>query len=187
VRTHVALLRGINVGGKNKLAMADLRAITESLGVSDVASYIQSGNVVFGCSGGSSAELAVRLERAITDRSDVHPGVVILSREDLASVIAGNPYPEETNPKALHVVFHREPIDPKATAAVQAAVERAQAAGSRDEATVVGSTLYLRTPDGLGRSALGAALTRPGATGAGAVATARNWATVTKLAALLDE
>jgi uncharacterized protein (DUF1697 family) len=185
VRTHVALLRGINVGGRSKLAMADLRGIVEDLGFSEVATYIQSGNVVFGSSEGDSTELAARLERAISERSDVSPAVVVLSREELSSVMAANPYPDETNPKALHVVFHREPIGVEATAAVQAAVQRAQDAGSQDAATVIGSALFLRLPDGIGRSALAATLTRKGAPAA--AGTARNWATVTKLAALLDE
>lgn len=188
MRTHVALLRGVSVGGRNRLAMADLRDVVAALGFSDVATYIQSGNVVFGCSEADSTELALALERAIAAESDVHPGVVVLSREELSSVVAGNPYPDETNPKCLHVAFQRAPLGPDAVAAVRAAEEQARSKGSRDEATVAGSSLYLRTPDGLGRSVLADLLGRPrGALGTQPVSTMRNWATVTTLVALLDE
>ena len=60
--THVALLRGINLGGHNKVAMADLRTVVASLGHGDVATYIQSGNVVFGSRGSSLTELTDRIE-----------------------------------------------------------------------------------------------------------------------------
>lgn len=184
VRTHVALLRGINVGGHNRLAMSDLRGIVTALGFGDVATYIQSGNVVLSSSEADSTRLSVTLEQAIADRSDVRPSVVVLSRPQLRSVVADNPYPEETNPKCLHVVFHRERISPEAVDAVTAAERRARSKGSRDEAAVIGSSLYMRTPDGLGRSVLAAQLARPqGAPTTDVVSTMRNWATITKMMA----
>jgi uncharacterized protein (DUF1697 family) len=192
VRTHAALLRGINVGGHNKLPMADLRAIVAGLGFSDVATYIQSGNVVFGCTDTDTdtdtdtASLAGALERAIAAASAVRPAVVVVSREELRSVVADNPYPEETDPKRLHVVFHREPIPAATVAAVREAEQLARTKGSRDEATVIGSSLYLHTPDGLGRSVLADLLARP-AVSRDVVTTTRNWATVQRLVALLDE
>lgn len=188
MRTHVALLRGVNVGGRNRLAMADLRAVVEGLGFSEVATYIQSGNVVFGGSEAGSTELALALERAIAGSADVRPGVVVLSREELVAVVSGNPYPDETNPKNLHVAFHRGPLGADAVATLREAEQQARAKGSRDEGTIDGSTLYLRTPDGLGRSELAVLLGRPrGPLGAQPVSTMRNWATVTKVLALLDE
>ena len=178
----VALLRGINVGGRNKVAMADLRQIAESLGHTEVVTYIQSGNMVFTSPGTSASGLADALEEAIAARLDVQPAVVVLSRAELAQVMRDNPFPDETAPKCLHAVFRREEMSPEAIAAVAAAQERARAKGSRDEAVVVGRTLFLRTPDGLGRSELAAQLARSGAQAAG---TARNWATVTRLLAML--
>jgi uncharacterized protein (DUF1697 family) len=190
MRTHLALLRGINVGGRNKLAMADLREIVASLGHRDVATYIQSGNVVLtaeaadAASPADPASLATDLELAIVERTDVHPGVVVVTRD----VVAGNPYPHEADPTHLHVEFHREALGPAAVAAVTDAVERARAKGSHDEATVSGSVVYLRTPDGLGRSELAVLLARrPAAATGGGVTTTRNWATVTRLLAMLDE
>ena len=68
MRTHVALLRGINVGGRNRVAMADLRHVVESLGHGDVATYIQSGNVVFASREDDTAAMAEALERSIAAR-----------------------------------------------------------------------------------------------------------------------
>jgi uncharacterized protein (DUF1697 family) len=188
VRTHVALLRGINVGGHNKVAMTDLREIVTSLGHADVATYIQSGNVVFSSpeTDADAAGIADALEREIASRLGVRPVVVVLSRAELAGVIADNPYPDEANPKSLHAVFRREELSADGVAAVAAAQERAGGKGSRDEAMVVGRTLFLHTPDGLGRSELAAQLARP-SVAAMAAGTARNWATVTRLMSLLDD
>jgi uncharacterized protein (DUF1697 family) len=185
VRTHAALLRGINVGGKNKVAMADLRDIVAALGQADVATYIQSGNVVFSSSQTDTEAMADALEREIAGRLSVRPAVVVISRADLAQVIIDNPYPGEANPKYLHAVFRRGEFTADGIAAVADAVERAQAKGSPDEATVVGRTLFLHTPAGLGRSELAVQLARPAA--AMASGTARNWATVAKLMSLLDD
>jgi uncharacterized protein (DUF1697 family) len=180
---YVALLRGINVGGRNKVAMADLRQVATSLGHTEVATYIQSGNMVFTSPDTSVSGLADALEETIAARIGVQPAVVVLSRPELAQVIADNPFPDETAPKCLHAVFRREEMSPEGIAAVAAAEQRARAKGSRDEAVVVGRTLFLRTPDGLGRSDLAAQLARSAAQTAG---TARNWATVNRLLAMLE-
>lgn len=187
MRTHVGLLSGVNVGKHNQLAMSDLRDIAERLGYGDVATYIRSGNVVFGSPGRGALELALELEAAIEESTDVRTRVVVLSRDELAAVVSSNPYPQETDPKRLHAVFHRDPIGPDEVAAVRAAEERASAKGSRDEATARGACLYLRTPDGLGRSVLAAELGRRCGSGAQQpVQTMRNWATVTRLLEMLD-
>jgi uncharacterized protein (DUF1697 family) len=180
---YLALLRGINVGGHNKVAMADLRDLAAALGLADATTYIQSGNLLFSCAEADTAELAALLESEIASRLGVRPAVVVLSRGELKQVIADNPFPDETNPKCLHAMFHRDEVGPDHIAAVAATVRRARDTGSRDDATVVGRTLYLRTPDGFGRSELAAQLTRSSVQTAG---TARNWATVTKLMGMLD-
>ena len=160
---YVALLRGINVGGRNKVAMADLRQLAAALGHTEVATYIQSGNLVFTSPGDDPHGLADALEQEIARSLDVRPAVVVVSRADLAQVIADNPFPGESNPKALHAVFRREPMTPEAIAAVAAAEQQARAKGSQDEVVVVGRTFFLRTPDGLGRSELAAQLARSAA------------------------
>jgi len=187
VGTHVALLRGINVGGNNKVAMADLREVVASLGHGDVATYIQSGNVVFTSPRADTSALAQDLEAEIGRLLGVRPGVVVLARDELARVIADNPYPEEPSPRAVHAVFRREEMTADELSAVAAAQQRARDKGSSDEATVIGRTLYLHTPDGMGRSELAAQLAKAGqAMSAKGGGTARNWATVTRLLSLLD-
>ncbi len=165
--------------------MSDLRAVVTSLAHIDVATYIQSGNVVFTTAQTDNSAIAAALERAIAESLSVRPKVVVLSRAELAQVVADNPYSAETNPKCLHAAFTSERIGPDQLAAIVTAQQRATDRGSRDEATVVGRTLFLHTPDGLGRSELAAQLARTsGPLAAAGSATMRNWATVTRLLAM---
>jgi uncharacterized protein (DUF1697 family) len=184
VPTHVALLRGINVGGRNLVAMPALRDAVSSLGHSDVATYIQSGNVVFTSASDDTTSLAQAMEREIAETLGVRPSVVVLSKAELAAVVATNPFPDETNPKALHVMVASERLCPDDVRAVNAAEQKAREKGSSDEARVQGRTVFLRTPGGLGRSALAAALSKPAEA---MQLTARNWATVTKLLHMLED
>lgn len=149
---YVALLRGINLGGRNRVVMADLRQLTEALGHTEVATYIQSGNVLFTSPDTDCDALADAIEQAIAASLAVRPAVVVLSEADLAQVIADNPFPGEANPRCLHAVFRRRDLAPDAIAAVGEAQQRARAKGSRDEAVPVGRALFLRTPDGLGEA-----------------------------------
>jgi uncharacterized protein (DUF1697 family) len=181
---YLALLRGINVGGRAKVAMTDLRELAAALGHTEVGTYIQSGNLLFTSADADVVSLADTLEAEIAARLGVRPAVVVISATDLAQVIKDNPFPDEANPKSLHAVFRRDAVDSDGIATVAAAVQRARDSGSRDDAVVVGRTLFLRTPDGLGRSDLAARLARSSVQSAG---TARNWATVTKLMAMLGE
>ena len=198
--THVALLRGINLAGRNKVAMADLRAVVASLGHTDVSTYIQSGNVLFtaapapgtgtgtgtGAPAGTGA-LADGLERAIAARLGVTAPVVVLSRDELAQVIRDNPYPDEPDPKRVHAVLRRGTPSPELLGRIAEAGEKAARSGSRDTVESAGLALYLHTPDGYGRSDLAQWLLRiVSSPHAGLTGTARNWATVTKLLALCD-
>jgi uncharacterized protein (DUF1697 family) len=188
-RTHIALLRGINVGGRNKVAMADLRRVVGGLGHTEVATYIQSGNIAFAAAGlaDDSSNLAAGIERAIAGELTVRPAVVVASRDELQQVVAGNPFASEPNPRLVHAVFLPDAPGPDRVEAIAEAVERARAKGSRDEAHVEGRALYLWTPDGMGRSVLTVELDRGTARIAPAAAgTARNWATVLALVQLLD-
>ena len=181
--THVALLRGINVGGHNRVPMPELRALMTELGHTEVATYIQSGNAVFTSPEADTAKLADELEQAIAGRLDVSCGVVVITRDELQQVIDDNPFPAEDNPKALHAVFRRAELTEAERAKVTEAQGRAQAKGCQDEAVIVGRTMFLHTPNGLGRSELSAQLSR---TAAAKTGTARNWAIVHKLRTMLD-
>jgi len=182
VPTHVALLRGINVGGHNRVPMPELRTLMTELGHTDVATYIQSGNAVFTSDEADTIKLADELRQAIADQLSVDCGVVVITQAELQQVIDDNPFPAEDNPKALHAVFRRAELTADERAKITQAQERAKAKGCQDEAVIVGRTMFLHTPDGLGRSELSAQLARTAASKTG---TARNWATVRKLRAML--
>lgn len=185
--THVALLRGINVGGGGKVPMADLRELLATLGHSDVKTYIQTGNIIFTPSHDDPAKLAAELQVAIKSSFGVNTSAVVLTKAELSKVIAANPYPDEPNPKWVHGVFlSAEPQQAqhdRVAAAVAAAAER----GSRDEAAIVGWTLYLHTPDGFGTSELAKELLMKNRRDPLASGTARNWSTITKLLTLCDD
>ena len=195
--THVALLRGINVGGRNKVPMADLRQVVTSLGHTEVTTYIQSGNVLFTAAGAGTgkagtSELTAALETAIADAFGIWASVVVLSRDELAAVLDGNPYPEEANPKLVHVVFLSTEPPADLLDRITAAASAATAKGSRDTITATGSAFFLHTPDGYGTSELAQSVFRiigtPSKQKKPAVAaTARNWATATRLLSLCDE
>lgn len=187
--THVALLRGINVGGNNKVPMAELRQVVTSLGHADVATYIQSGNVVFSTGETDTRALAEALERAIATDFGLQVRVVVFSRDELAQVMRDNPYSDEPNPRAVHAVFLSAAPGPEVADSVADAERKAakKQPGTRDSARVVGRAIFLHTPDGFGRSEL-ASLITSGSRGRGAdlARTARNWATVAKLLAMCD-
>lgn len=177
---YLALLRGVNVGGK-KLAMSDLRGVAGELGYTGVSTYIQSGNLLFSSEASDQAGLARALEQEIAGRLGVQCDVVVLTREDLNRVIADNPFPDEPNPRALHALLHQDNVGPDIRSRLAEALDRATARGCQDEAAAVGRAIYLHTPDGFGRSELAVQLGRAHKSG-----TARNWATVTKLMDMLE-
>jgi uncharacterized protein (DUF1697 family) len=187
--SHVALLRGINVGGRNKVPMAELREVVASLGHTGVTTYIQSGNVLFTTPETDTGKLASALEAAITGAFGRWASVVVLSRDELARILDTNPYEDEPNPKLVHVVFLNGELPVALLDRIKAAESAAAAKGSRDTVTAVGPALFVHTPDGFGTSELAQALFRiigpPDKKGV--AATARNWATATKLLSLCEE
>jgi len=132
-----------------------------------------------------AAVLAAELERAIAGCIGVRARAVVLSRAELARCMRDNPYPGETNPKLLHAMFLPEVPGPGMALWVAEAERQVRAKGSRDGAQVLGRTVYLHTPDGYPSSELRRVLARVGGpTSAGVGGTARNWATVSRLAEL---
>jgi uncharacterized protein (DUF1697 family) len=174
-RTYVALLRGVNLGARNKIAMPDLRDLLVALGCEDIATYVQSGNAVFR-SRADPAELAGTIEDRI--RHDLGLGVTVVMRtgSQLAEVARANPYAEEQNdPTKLLVTFLAET---PARARVRALDPGAFAP---DEFRVAGREVYLHCPNGYGRTKLSNAFFERQLEVAG---TTRNWKTVRKLAEL---
>ena len=186
--THVALLRGINLGGKNKVAMSDLRTLVTELGHADVSTYIQSGNVLFTArADADTSTLATVMTEAISVRLGVNSPVVVVSRSGLAEIVAANPFPGEPDPRRVHAVVLSEPPWPELETKLDAARAKSAAAGGGDQVVAVGRTLYLHTPEGYGRSILAEALLRiVSSPKSGATGTARNWATMTKLLELCE-
>jgi uncharacterized protein (DUF1697 family) len=173
-RTLVALLRGINVGGRAKVPMAGLRAVLEEVGLEDVTTYIQSGNVVFR-SRVSVASLPGRIEDAIADSFGVRPAVLLRTPAELEAVVDESPFSDTAK---VHVVF----LERKPTAASARRLDPGRSPSDAFE--LVGRELYLHLPNGAGRTKLGIDYVERVL---GVRATQRNWNTVLKLLALSRE
>ncbi len=173
---HVALLRGINVGGKNKLPMASLRSLLEALGLEDVETYIQSGNVVFSAPKRGASKIGERITSAIAGEHGFAPQVMVVSGERFLAAVEANPFPEGMDaPKSLHLFFCE--AAPKG-----ADIAKLDAAKKPNERYAIdGDVFYLHAPDGIGRSKLAGLVERA----LGVKTTARNGATVAKLVEML--
>ncbi len=170
--SHVALLRGINVGRAKRVAMADLRALFEDLGYSDVGTLLNSGNVVFTDTGKTSTVATGRIEEAIVERLGFRARVIVFTGKELAAAIAHNTLLQiADDPSRLFVAFLANSTDrPRLKPLLdQEWAPEALALGPR--------VAYLWCPEGIADSALSAAVGRVLADSV----TMRNWATVTKL------
>jgi uncharacterized protein (DUF1697 family) len=175
---QIALLRGINLGARNRVAMGELRELLSRLGYDDVRTLLQSGNVVL-TSKAKPARLQRELEQAIASELGVGTPVVVRTRDELAEVIARDPFGKAAaNPKRYQVSF----LSAAPAAKVTRELEAADFAPER--VVVSGREIYAWHPDGLQRSALARLLTDERL---GVTATARNWNTVTKLLQLADD
>jgi uncharacterized protein (DUF1697 family) len=175
VSTYTALLRGVNVGGRTKVSMKELKALFEDLGYTGVVTYIQSGNVVFDSSSKVGTKEATAIEKSIRAAFGFDVAVVVRSSKELAAVVADNPFVAAgADPSKLHVTFLAAPV-PKGS------LDRIDAGRYAPEEFAIGRReVYLHLPNGIGRSKLASALARP----LSAEATTRNWNTVTKLLAM---
>jgi len=180
VGAFVVLLRGINVGGHNKLPMADLRAALSSDGLTDVQTYIQSGNVVLTASTPDADVVGAQVRSVIARDFGLDIPAIALSAEDLAGIVVANPYPDEVDPKRVHAIVLPHAPGPGDMDAIDSRQAAASGKGSRDAVAVIGRTAYLHTPDGFGTSELARTLTS-GARGPLKDGTARNWSTITTL------
>jgi uncharacterized protein (DUF1697 family) len=147
--TWVALLRGVNVGGRNKLPMKRLRQILDALGFADVATYIQSGNCIFRSEIDDGQKIATRIADGIAAEFGFRPSVFALTREELDAAIAGNPFANRAvDPKFVHLFFLARPVSSSDKPAMRAL------AAPGDEFALAGKVFYLLTPAGIGRSKL---------------------------------
>ncbi|MFA7323099.1 MAG: DUF1697 domain-containing protein [Candidatus Nanopelagicales bacterium] len=177
---YIVLLRGVNVGGNNKLKMADLRSALEAHNFTNVQTYIQSGNIVADFKSSSATTVAREVESVISNEFNLQVPAISVTRSQLLKVAQSNPYPGEQDMRRLHAIFLPKPHDKETLIRIEETVQSVRAKGSNDSLTVIGTIMYLHTPDGFGTSDLAKALTTKSSklTQGG---TARNWATVTTL------
>lgn len=175
----VALVRGINVGGRNLVAMADLRRLGERLGLEDVRSLLQSGNLVFRARTSDTEALERRLELEAAQRLGLKaPAFFVRTADEWAALVKKNPFRAEAerDPARLLAVLVKEAPRPAAVAALRDAIR------GNEQVEARGRVAYFYYPDGVGRSKLTPAIVDRHLPGPG---TARNWNTVLKLLALV--
>ena len=175
---HVALLRGINVGRAKRVAMADLRALVEGLGYGEVRTLLNSGNVIFSTPRTSPGQAAARIEKALTAELGVSGRVTVLTAVELAAAVAANPLLGiADDPSRLLVSVFNNPSDrPKLDLLLkQDWAPEVLALGPR--------VAYFWCPEGILASKVAEAVGRA----LGDAVTTRNWATITKLHALVED
>ncbi len=168
----IALLRGINVGGHNILPMKELKVLLEALGCRDIATYIQSGNVVFRHTESDAASLEATISGAIGESFGFEPRVMLLSVDEFTRCVRDNPFSQALQaPKTLHMWFLAAPAeDPD--------IEKMESLkAATEEFILTAKAFYLSAPDGIGRSKLAASVEKL----LGVPATARNLRTASKL------
>ena len=177
---QIALLRGINVGGHQAVAMSDLRDMLAQLGFDGARSLLQSGNLVFRSDAQTSADLERMLEGESEKRLGIRADFVIRSAKEWQAVVTHNPFPKEAerDPSHLVVMFLKSAADAKNVKAVQAAIV------GREKIRADGRQVYIVYPDGIGKSKVTNVMLEKKL---GIRGTARNWNTVLKLAAAVDE
>ena len=173
---HVALLRAINVGGHNRVAMADLRALFAHLGYESVQTFLQSGNVAFTSSSKDGKALESALEAGCAARLGLQTQFIVRSARQWNAVVENNPFSQEaqTTPDKLGVFFLKKPAPASAIRLLEGAIKGSEyVSGARGH-------VYIVYPNGIGRSRLTPAVIEKAL---GSPVTARNWNTMLKLQA----
>ncbi|MER5445225.1 DUF1697 domain-containing protein [Streptomyces sp. NPDC059690] len=176
--TYAALLRGINVGGKKRVPMAELRRLMEGLGYDAVRTHLQSGQAVFASGHGDEDSLAAELTQAVEKHFGFTVDVIVRDHAYLKAIAEACPFPAaDLEAKQLHVTYFSAPVTADRFAEID------QEACLPEEFRLGDRALYLYAPNGLGRSRLAELLARP-RVNKGLIATTRNWNTVVKLVEL---
>ena len=175
---RIALLRGVNVGGNKKVSMADLKAMVEALGFSDVKTLLQSGNVVFRAGDETEADLEAHLEAETENRLGLKTSYLVRDAAQWRAIIDANPFPEEAQaePSRTLVTVGRAAMPAEALDAVRAVML------PHEKLEAVERQVYAWFGEGMGQSKAAEVLNRKAVK---AVATGRNWNTVLKIGDLL--
>ncbi len=174
--TCLALLRGLNIGGHNRLPMKELVSTLTGLGCKNISTYIQSGNAIFDTGRNNREKLSRDITQAIRQRYGFAPGVILLSGAELHDVIARNPFPTEDG-KLLHFLFIFGEISEPDLECLNTLKT------DREEFFLTERVFYLYAPDGVGGSRLVRNLERC----LGVATTGRNWNTLSRLSEMLNE
>lgn len=171
MQTYVSILRGINVSGQKKIKMVDLRAMYESLGFSNIVSYIQSGNVAFQSPLQDQRSLAQQIEAAILDHFTFEVPVIVLNQTELENTLTNNPFSEEKQSRSYVTFLAEEPEYGR--------VEKVKALDyAPEEWVLAGKIIYFYSPSGYGRAKMSNNFFEQKLK---VRATTRNWKTVHKL------
>lgn len=180
MKTWIALLRGVNWVGKRRLPMKELVPLLEGLGARDVRTYHQSGNAVFRHRGKDAAKLSGRFSAAIGKAYGFEPIVILLEIEQLAGIVAENPFPEAESKPGYFVVGFLAAVPEQPDLETLEAVRR-----KSERFAMRGKVLYFFAPEGFDKSELARKMER--ALGVGKAGTGRTWSTVVKVLALARE
>ena len=178
MKTYIALLRGINVGGTNVLPMKHLVSLLENIGSQNVKTHIQSGNAVFQSEEENASLLSNKIRATIKKSYGFEPQVLLLEPEEIERAVESNPFPEaESEPKTLHVHFLASmPKNPDL-----GTLESIK--GDSERFALKDRVFYLHAPEGIGRSKLAANTEKL----LGVAITGRNWRTVCKVMAMAKQ
>lgn len=178
--SHVALLRAVNLGSHNKIAMSDLHDLLDALGYRDVKTLLQSGNVVFSARKASGSDVELSLERGAAKNLGLITDFFVRTAAEWRAIVDGNPFMREAKKDPAHLVL----LAMKSAPVPAAISSLALAIKGREAVEVRGSHAYAFYPDGIGRSKLSVALIERKL---GTRVTGRNWNTVLKIGALLGQ
>lgn len=178
MNTYIALLRGVNVGGSRKIAMAELRSFAADIGLQEPSTLLQSGNLVFAAEGREPQALERVIEREAVARLGLTTAFFVRTASEWRDVVAGNPFPDEAlgDPSHLLVLFLRKTPRSSEVHALEQVIQ------GHEVVRAVGRQIYAVYPDGIGRSKLTNAIFERTL---GSPCTGRNWNTVSKLAGMV--
>ena len=177
---YIALLRGLNVAGQNKIKMIDLKNMLESIGFKHVKTYIQSGNVIFDYENIDTLKLANEIEKKVSETFGVLIKIFIFTKEELGNIVNNNPFVKEPNIELdkLHVTIMLDIPEPNLVLSLDIKKEE------NEKFTIISREVYLYCPNGYGRTKLTNSMFEKKFK---TFATTRNWRTINNLLEMAED